>query len=145
MNGRCAREDELLDALGRGFVNDELQAHVAVCDTCGELRSVTGALLGERVEAIREAAVPSSAAMWYRMQMRHRQEVQAASRRSLAIAQAATLVIALGLAYTIFGTDVTASVKHAIASIRISTPMLLILASWAVFAPIAGYIAIKQK
>ena len=145
MNGRCVREDELLDALGRGFVPDELHAHVTTCEACSELRSVAGALLDERVEAIKEAAVPNSSAMWWRMQMRHRQEVQAASRRSLALAQAATLVIALGLTYALFGTDVTANVKHLLASIRVSTPVLLIFASWAVFAPIAGYIAIKQK
>ena len=145
MSGRCVREDELLDALGRGFVNGELTDHVATCAGCTELRSVAGALLDERVEAIKEAAVPNSSAMWWKMQMRHRQEVQAASRRSLFIGQAATLVIAIALAYALFGTDVTANVKNLVASIHISTPILLILASWAVFAPIAGYIAIKQK
>ena len=145
MNPHCLREDELLDALGRGYVNDELGAHVASCEACSELQTVAGALLDERVHAAKEAAVPTASAMWYRMQMRHRQEVQAASRRSLFLAQAATLAIAIGLAYAVFGTDVTASVKHAIAAIRVNTPLLLLIATFSVFAPIAGYIAIKQK
>ena len=30
----CIRESELLDALGRGFVGDELNGHVASCESC---------------------------------------------------------------------------------------------------------------
>ena len=91
----CPREDELLDALGAGFIGDELESHITTCTACGELRLVAGALLGERVQAVTEAALPSSGTMLWRMQMRRRQEAQSAARRSLLIGQAVTLAAAL--------------------------------------------------
>lgn len=142
---RCEREDELLDALGRGWVGEELAAHVADCDACSELQLVAGALLHEQSAAIREAAVPSSATMWWRMQMRRRHDAAAAARRSLYVGQAATLAIAIALALGFLGADLIVEVKDVIATIRFSTPLLAALTMWLLAAPIAGYVAIRQK
>ncbi|HEY3052179.1 MAG TPA: hypothetical protein VGK04_02190 [Thermoanaerobaculia bacterium] len=142
---RCQRENELLEALGRGFVGAELTAHVQECPACGELHMVAGALLDERVQAMAEASVPSAATMWLRLQMRHRQEAQAAARRSLLIGQAATLAIAIVLMISLFGVDVAVELREVIASIRVSTPLLLALATWLLLAPIAGYVALREK
>ena len=54
----CARENELLDALGRGYVGSELGAHIASCTACTELRAVAGALLDDRAHAVAAAHVP---------------------------------------------------------------------------------------
>jgi hypothetical protein len=140
----CPREDELLDALGRGFIGAELDTHVATCASCTELRTVAGALLDERMHAIAEAPVPSAGTMWWRMQMRHRQETQAMARRSLFVGQAVTLAIALALIAAIFGPHLVGELRAVIASINL-TPLMLILATWALAAPIGGYIAIRQK
>jgi len=136
---RCPREDELLDALGRGFVGDELNAHAAACASCGELRLVAGALLDERVEAISQAPVPSAGTMLWRMHMRHRQEAQALARRSLLIGQAVTLAIAIALMVALFGPQVAVGIR------QFSTPLLFVLATSILLAPIAGYVAIRQK
>lgn len=141
----CTREQELLDALGRGFVGEELELHVTACASCSELRLVAGALLDDRVEAMIEAPIPSAGTMWWRMRVRQRQEAQTTARRSLLIGQAATLVIALALVVSFFGTDITFAVKNAIATIRLSTPLLLALATWVLVAPIAGWVALRQK
>lgn len=141
----CHREDELLDALGRRFVSAEMEAHVVACTSCAELRSVAGALLDDRSVAVRDAAVPASATMWWRLQMRHRHEVEAASRRWLFAGQAITLVIAIALGAMLLGGEVTGAVRHAMSSIRLSTPVFLTLAAMLIGTPIAGYIAIKQK
>ena len=142
---RCSFEDELLDALGRGYVRPDLDAHTASCASCSELRLVAGALLDERVQAAGEARVPTAGTMWWRMQMRRRQEVQAAARRTLLVGQAATLVVALLLVASFFGAEVSTGTREVIASIRLSTPLLVGLVTSAVLAPLAGWVAVRQK
>jgi predicted anti-sigma-YlaC factor YlaD len=142
---RCHREDELLEALGRSFVGPELESHVASCTACGELRLVAGALLDDRTQAMMEAPVPSSGTMWWRMRVRHRQELESRARRSLLIGQAATLLVAIGLVISFFGADLATEARQLLSTIRISTPLLLIAATWLLAVPIAGWVAIRQK
>ena len=141
----CPREDELLDALGAGFIGEELEAHIRTCAACGELRLVAGALLDERVQAVTEAALPSSGTMLWRMQMRRRQEAQSAARRSLLIGQAVTLAAAVVLVFTLLGGTLVGEAVNVIASIKLSTPLLLAVAIWLLAAPIAGWMLIRQK
>jgi predicted anti-sigma-YlaC factor YlaD len=141
----CHRESDLLDALGRGYIGAELEEHVATCSSCSELRLVAGALLDERAEAIVEAPIPSSGAMWYRMRVRARHEAQTQARRSLLLGQAATVAIAMLLVFSFFGADVAFAVRDLVATIRLSTPLLLALATWILLAPLAGWVAIRQK
>ena len=141
MNGeRCTREDELLDALERGFVGPELEAHTTSCPSCHELHLVAGALLDDRVHAMREAPVPSSGTMWWRMRVRARQEAIARARRSLLIGQAVTVLIAFAMVIAFFGHDL----RHFVGTIRLSTPLFL-LVTWILAAPIAGWVTIRQK
>lgn len=141
----CARESELLDALGRGFIGEELDAHVVSCDACTELRLVAGALLDDRTQAMIEAPVPSSGTMWWRMRVRHRHDAEAAARRTLWIGQAATLIVALVLVAAFFGADVAFAVKNVIAAIRVSTPLLVAFTASVLAAPVAGWVALRQK
>ena len=141
----CPRENDLLDALGRGFTGAELEEHVAACEACSELRLVAGALLDDRVQTMSEAPVPSSGTMWWRMRVRHRHEAQATARRTLLIGQAATLVIALVLVGSFFGADMAFAVKNMIATVKVSTTLLLALATSVLIAPIAGWVALRQK
>lgn len=141
----CPREDELLDALGAGFIGEELESHIRTCAACGELRLVAGALLDERVQAVTEAALPSSGTMLWRMQMRRRQEAQATARRSLLIGQAVTLAAAVVLVFTLLGGNLAGEAVNVIASIRLSPPLLLAVAIWLLAAPIAGWVLIRQK
>lgn len=142
---RCQSEEELLEALGRGFVSAELEGHLAFCAACSELRMLAGALLDDRAQAIAEATVVPSGTMWWRMRVRHRQEVEATARRSLLIGQGMTLAVAITMVILFFGTDLAFAVRQGIATIRISTPLLLALASWLLAAPVAGWVAIRQK
>lgn len=142
---RCVREDEMLEALERSFVGAELEEHVATCAACTELRLVAGALLDDSAQTMVEAPIPSSGTMWWRMRVRHRHDAQATARRTLLIGQAATLVIGLVLVATYFGADVAFAVKNMIATIKVSTPLLLALATSVLLAPIAGWVALRQK
>lgn len=141
----CQREDELLDALSRGFVGPELSAHAGQCPFCSELRAVAGALIEDRAGAIAAAPVPTAGAMWLRMQMRRHQEAQGRARRSLLIGQAVTLVIAMALVVSLFGADLAVGLRDVIASIRVSTPLLLAAVTWMLAAPIAGYVATRGR
>ena len=141
----CEREDELLAALGRGFVYPELSAHVDACPACRELRLVAGGVLDERTVAVAEARVPSAETMWWRIQMRERREAQARARRSLLIGQAATLAIAMILIATLLGAELTVGFREVSNSIRLSTPLLLALTAWLLLVPIASLVAIRQK
>ena len=140
----CPREDELLDALERAFIGAELEAHVTSCPSCSELRLVAGALLDDRAEAMLTAPVPSAGTMWWRMQLRHKQDAAATARRSLFIGQAVTLTIALALVISFFGSDLASGVRAAIGMIRLSTPLLLAIATLLV-ATTAGWVAVRER
>jgi len=142
---RCERENELLDSLGRGFIGSELALHVVACDSCVELRAVAGALLDDRAEAITTAAIPSPGTMWWRMQLRMRQETESAARRSLLIGQAATLAVAIVLMFAVFGADVAVGVRDAVASVHLTTRIMLFIAVPLVLAPLAGWVAVRAK
>ena len=141
----CPREAELLDALGAGFIGEELESHIRTCAACGELCLVAGALLDERVQAVTEAALPSSGTMLWRMQMRRRQEAQAAARRSLLIGQVVTFAAAVVLVFTLLGGTLAGEAVNVIAAIRLSPPLLLAVGIWLLAAPIAGWMLIRQK
>jgi hypothetical protein len=142
---RCEREDELLDALGRGFVGTELDAHAGACHSCSELRIVAGALLDDRSAAVAEAPVPAAGTMWWRMRLRRRRELESQARRTLLIGQAATVMVALVLVIAFFGADVMSLAREVVARVRVSTTLLLIVAAWILATPIAGWVALRHK
>jgi len=144
-SAHCEREDELLDALTRGFVGAELETHIASCTSCSELQLVAGALLEDRVAAIAEASVPSAGAMLWRMRVRARNEAESRARQSLLIGQASTLLIAIGMVVAFFHTQLASLAHHLDAILGIGTPFLLVAATWLLIAPIAGWVAIRQK
>jgi hypothetical protein len=138
----CPREAELLDALERGFIGAELDAHASSCASCGEIRNVAKAFLHERANAFVEAPVPSSGTMLWRMHVRRRLEAQTTARRSLLIGQAVTLAVAIALVVAFFGGEV----RHFIATLTVSTPLLLVLGTSLLVAPLVlGWAAIRQK
>ena len=145
MSSMCEREDELLDALGAGYVGAELESHVISCASCSELRSVAGALLDDRAMAMMDAPVPSSGTMWWRMRLRQRHEAAATAQRTLLIGQAVTLAVAITLLVSFFGSEVAVGVREAVATMRVSTPVLLAIATSLLAAPIAGWVAVRQK
>ena len=141
----CGREDELLDALGRGFVGAELASHVERCAACAETHHVAAALLDDRATAMAAATIPSAGTMWWRMQARRRHDAEIAARRSLLIGQAVTLFAAVALVFTLLGGNLAGEAFNVISSIRLSTPLLLAVATWLLAAPIAGWVLIRQK
>jgi predicted anti-sigma-YlaC factor YlaD len=142
---RCPREAELLAGLGRGFLGLDVEAHLQECAACRELHLVAGALLDERAAAVAEARVPSAGTVWWRLRLRHRQEAQASARRTLFVGQAVSLAVAVGLLLALFGPALLQVARQLVASIQLSTPLLLALATLLVLAPIGGWFALRAK
>ncbi len=141
----CQREDELLDALGRGFLGNEIEEHIASCDSCSELHLVASTLLDDRSQSIAEAPIPTSGGMWWRIRLRQRHDAEGRARQSLMVGQAVTLTIAIVLVITFFGADVVFAARGVIDSIQLSTPLILVLALSLLLVPLAGWVAIRQK
>lgn len=141
----CPREPELLEALERSFIGAHLEAHIATCASCRELRAVAGALLGDRAEAMLTAPIPTAGTMWWRMQLRQRQEAAAAARRSLLIGQAVTLTVALALVISFFGSELASDVRHVASLIHLDMPLVFVLATLLLVTPIAGWAAVRER
>lgn len=106
MNIECPREHELFDALqsARWPESDaSLAAHVKACASCTDLLRVVAPLLDERRALMQEAAVPSSAIVWWRAQMRSRREAAERAAQPVSFVQGIVLACAAGLLATTLG------------------------------------------
>jgi len=103
----CPREAELLDALQASrwpeTTDPSLQEHVDGCAACGDLLAVVAPLLDEQRGLQHEAAVPSSAIVWWRAQMRSRREAAARAAQPISFVQGIMLACAAGLLATALG------------------------------------------
>lgn len=113
----CAREDEVLMMVSTGRWPDaapaELRRHADHCQVCGEL-GLAAAAIGQEAEASasfsREAGdstsvpnLPSSGTVWWRAQLRARQEAARQVVRPITAAQMMAFAAAVGVAGAVFG------------------------------------------
>jgi predicted anti-sigma-YlaC factor YlaD len=136
----CPREAEILRAVEArhwpGRCDDDLRAHAASCPDCADLADVATALLDARELAVHAAHVPPSGAVWWRTQMRARQEAARAARRVISVVQAAAVLVALVAVFLIAG--------PALPAIHWSLPLIAALALPLVLAPVAVYFALSE-
>jgi hypothetical protein len=162
----CAREAELLDALQTSAWPDccprDLRDHVAACASCAELEAIVRPLLDEHHLAVSSASVPPSGAVWWRAQMRARQEAAQRAARPVSIAQAIGVACAVGVlagGLTLLAPMLgdwfgwTAGLAGTLPSVTWSeiqwlapATMAVMLALTMVFvlAPVAVYLAVKE-
>lgn len=100
----CPRETDVLDALASARwpdrVDAELSQHVASCAICRDVIAVAAAMHEDHDAAWHEwndANVPSSGQMWWRAEMRARQDAIREATRPVTIAQGVAAGLALGL------------------------------------------------
>ena len=102
----CPREAELLESLHHCWPEgcpEGLRRHVEACASCGALLAVALPLRDEHAASVREAPVPSSAVMWWRLEMRGRREAAGRALRPIAAVQAVTLACAVGVLAAVIG------------------------------------------
>ena len=136
----CPREDEILRAIEARhwpqLCDDELRAHAASCAECADLVEVATALTEDREEAMHAAQLPSSGLVWWRAQLRARQEAARAARRVISVVQTAAVLVAVVAVFLIVG--------PALPTIHWTLPLLLALAAPLLLAPVAVYIAVAD-
>jgi predicted anti-sigma-YlaC factor YlaD len=110
----CSHETELWDAIAAGRWPDtadaNLRAHVASCAACRDLALVAGSLRRDARDVARAATPPTSAIVWWRAQMRARQEAAHAADRPITFVQGLAIACAAGLLLGLTG-SVAASVR----------------------------------
>jgi hypothetical protein len=98
----CRRECEVVEAVGCGRWPErcpvELRDHVGSCAVCSQVLEVALALHDDREAACSQAEIPSAGLVWWRAELRARQEAMRAASRPITFAQAFGGAAAIGVA-----------------------------------------------
>jgi hypothetical protein len=162
----CTREEDVLEAVNQGRWPEQsdasLREHVAACSVCADLTQVAVLLQEDREGALQDARVPASGLVWWRAQLRARQEAARDAERPIAFVEGIAVACGLGVAFAVLGVaspwfrewtlwvaDVLARsipVRPAIdtltGAMQGSTLWLVALAAWLVLAPLAIYFTV---
>lgn len=122
----CAHERDVLDLVAIGQwparADEALRAHVAACGTCAEVAAVAAAVRdwADEADAVVPAIVPDASVVWYRAQVRAREEATRRASRPVLVAQLVALV-AVVMAAVWIGPEL---------SLSLSMPMMPDLSGW---------------
>lgn len=165
MNVSCVREQDVLDVLATGRLpracDLELDRHIASCTLCTDLVVTAAALLQDRECAWSEARVPPSAVVWWRAQLRARDEAARSAARPIAFAQGVAASCGLWGAISLmraFPISIPPAVKARIGEAAASlpslsavtdaipggVPLLVVLGASLLLAPIALLLALRE-
>jgi hypothetical protein len=164
---QCQREGDVLDALASARwphrAGEELIQHVASCEICQDVITVASAIQSDHDVAYREANVPSSGQMWWRAEMRARQDAIREASRPVAVAQGVAVVLALVVAiaaawfawpsvHDLLSTSTAATAaagtvgsQPGIFASSMLIPLAVAMGALLVIAPLALYVVLSEK
>jgi hypothetical protein len=170
MKHECSREADVVEAVSIGWparADANLCAHVACCAVCADLVEVATALLEDRELARSEATVPPSGVVWWRAQLRAREDAARTAAWPLAFIQGIAASVALWLVVSLLRAIPAADVvrmwawtRRSIGTLSIPWPDLMnvvpapgwataglvcVLVAWLMLAPIAIYLAVGEE
>lgn len=168
MTLECVREEDVLDALASNRwpsrCDDDLRTHVEHCHVCADLAEVAHSLSDDGDAAWQEARVPSAGIVWWRAQLRAREDAARAAGRPVAFIQGVAASVAVWLAVSLYRAlpagygggwrtwmnGVLPSAKIAIADVTTvasTVPLVLVIVIGAslVLAPLAIYFALVDE
>jgi len=142
----------------------DLRTHVASCAICADLVDVASALLDDHEVAWRDAHLPPSGVVWWRAQLRAREEAARAAARPLAFIQGVAASVAVWLVLALVRAvppgylstwrawlmglvpDITVRMPD-LARVTGAVPLsiLVLLAAWLLLAPVAIYFAVVDE
>ena len=151
----CPREQEVLDAIASSRwpsrLGEDLARHVDGCAFCKDLGFVAEALNSDFSSAIEQARVPTAGLVWWRAEIRTRQESLRVASRPITLAHyvgaGSAAVIALTLLLTLidFGNLASFSLFNLIPD-SLPIPMIFgTLGAFAILASIALYVVLSDK
>jgi hypothetical protein len=153
----CPRESDVLDALTSARwphrVNRELAEHVEACVICTDVVAVAAAFRDDHDVARQQANIPSSGQVWWRAEMRARQEAIREASRPITIAQGVAALLALGLTATagwfagpsIYGGVTSFVTQTPTLGSPLAIPLMVALAVLLVIAPLAVYLVLSDE
>jgi hypothetical protein len=168
MTCECSREQDVLDALSARRwperCDADLRTHVASCAICADLVDVASALLDDHEVAWRDAHLPPSGVVWWRAQLRAREDAARAAARPLAFIQGVAASVAVWLVLALVRAvppgylstwrawlmglvpDITVRMPD-LARVTGAVPLsiLVLLAAWLLLAPVAIYFAVVDE
>ena len=97
----CNREQDILDAVASGRwperADAELMAHAKSCRICTEVALVSMLYHEDYSAALDEARVPSSGLVWWKSELRARQEAVRAASRPIEMVQGVSVACVVGV------------------------------------------------
>lgn len=160
----CPREPDVLRAVACAWREDaeaSVAAHAATCARCTEVRRAAELLHASFIRDSEAARVPSAAAMWWRLERRHRYEEARRMQRIALAVQALVLACAAGVAVAIVqiaapwlhsGSGVLrrwdgigaalAAFSNGVATWTL--PVAMLVAAWLVLVPAAVYLGLAD-
>lgn len=168
MTRGCDLEADLLDALSSRrwphAVEPALREHVHTCGICADVAEVAAAFFDEREIARTEAPVPPASLVWWRCQLRAREESARLAARPIALVQAAATIcvavasLAVAPAASTWLRQLIAmlgatgwsslpdsfSMAWVLGAAAYTTFPLLAVGIWIVLAPVVVYLALDE-
>ena len=103
----CAHELDVYDAISTGRwparVDAELRDHVASCAICTDVVTVAAAFEAEPSTLPADHRLPESGVIWWKAQLRAREDARRTAGRPITVAQAIAFAACLGVAGALFG------------------------------------------
>ncbi len=118
------------------------------CPRCGPLAEVARMIRDDFEQTVRHARVPTPEIVWWRAQMRAREDATRAAARPIVLTQAIAVAALIGLLISVAGRlTLPAFSWPEIGSIPLQLPLVpiaIVAACWIVLAPIALYVAFSR-
>ncbi len=147
----CIHERDLVEAILSNRWPDgchELKAHVQQCAICADVLIVAQALHQEREDLLKHAPVPSAGLVWWRSELRARQDAIRTATKPMRVFQAfgAASVAGVGVALAVGMLPWFEGWVDSLAALPMlhQLPFLLTLGAALVLAPFALYLAFSR-
>jgi hypothetical protein len=126
----------------------DCQCDQADCPQCGPLVALVQQIRQEFEDTTRKARVPTPEIVWWRAQMRARQEAARKAARPILLTQALAVAASIGLLVALAGRVTLPAVSFAeMSPLSVGLPLLYIVIAAAfclVIAPLAVYVALAR-
>jgi len=139
LNRNCNRENDVLRAVASAYIDDDLRNHVASCASCADLLAVASAVADDRRTLMREATIPSSGLVWWRANMRARQQARRVFVRTATLVQVALIAVAIIVAVVVLG-----ATPPRIDYRPLLTIPIFAFVAWLILAPVAVYFTVTE-
>lgn len=139
LNRNCNRENDVLRAVASAYIDDDIRSHIASCASCADLLAVASAVADDRRTLIREATIPSSGLVWWRANMRARQQARRVVVRTATLIQIALIALAIVVAIVVLG-----ATPPPIDYRPLLTIPVFAFVAWLILAPVAVYFTVTE-